>query len=650
MYDSRLHQNLITLLKNRGIGNSEKDTYFSARFISNISAIESLFKEIYGYRSDYPSYFGELLELIIRAYSSRPERMKALDLLKEKENGWFLSQEIVGMSLYVDRFAGNIQGLKDKLSYFEDLGVNLLHLMPLFESPEGESDGGYAVSNFTKVDSRFGSLDDLRVLQEEMARKNQYLMLDIVLNHTSREHEWAKKAKSGDSHYQDYYYMYPDRQIPDQFDGTMPEIFPESAPGNFTYVENCGKWVMSVFHEYQWDLNYTNPKVFLEMLEIIYFYANLGVDLLRIDAPAFIWKQLGTACQNLPMAHTLLRLIKLSVQTASPGMALLGEAIVAPTAIIKYFGTDQFTARECDLAYNATQMAVQWDALATGKAQILYFAQNDILQKPYGCTWINYTRCHDDIGLAYDDEYVRMAGFNPWEHKNYIKNYYTGYQPGSDASGALFSFNPKNQDSRLSGSLASLCGLERSLEKGDPIKIYTSIHKILLMQAGSLFLGGIPMLYYGDELGYTNDYSYLSDPGKSYDNRWMHRPVINWEKNRKKEEPGTVEEIIFSSTHKMIQIRKKFKAFGDYNNTRWIYPYNHFIAGFVRAYEQDKFYCLFNYNSTDAYLTWFAFKEDGDSPAILYDLWEEKTYHPGLDHEYLVLKPYSFMILKSEKV
>jgi amylosucrase len=341
------------------------------RFIANATAIDALFHDIYGRNGQGTEYFDQLIRLIATSYLQRPEQLLKRDAEKEAKGNWFLSNDIAGMSLYVDRFAGNLKGLTAKLDYFQELGVNFLHLMPLMMSPEGESDGGYAVSDFRKVDKRFGTFKDLQQLQKKMQEEGMYLMLDIVLNHTSYHHEWAIKAKAGEKKYQDYFYMYDDRRLPDQFDRSMPEIFPESAPGNFTWNEEMKKWVMTVFHRYQWDLNYTNPRVFLEMLENIFFYANLGVDVLRIDAPAFIWKQMGTTCQNLPQAHTLLRLIKQCVEVSAPGMALLGEAIVAPKEIMKYFGTGLYTARECDFAYNATHMALQWDALATGDTRVM---------------------------------------------------------------------------------------------------------------------------------------------------------------------------------------------------------------------------------------------------------------------------------------
>jgi len=642
-----LHAFGAKLLQTNKIDDEKKDKAFADRFTQHLANIESLFNEIYGGHPNRNASFDTLLESLIHHYKQRPSTFLKKDIAKEKKGNWFLSNEITGMSLYVDRFAGSLKGVADKLDYFDELGVNFLHLMPVFESPAGESDGGYAVSNFRKVDERFGTNDDLNALIKKMNAQNMYLMLDIVLNHTSHHHEWAQKAKAGDPYYQDFFYFYDNRDIPNQLDETMPEIFPESSPGSFTYIQECNKWVMTVFHNYQWDLNYSNPNVFLAMLDNVLHYANLGVDILRIDAPAFIWKQLGTTCQNLPQAHTLLRLIKQCVQVASPGMALLGEAIVAPNEIIKYFGTDNYTAKECDVAYNATQMALQWDALATGDTRVMLAAQHPIMQKPYGCTWIAYTRCHDDIGLGYDDYMIERAGFNPYHHRTYLKNYFAGWHEGSVSAGALFSVNPKTGDARISGSLASLCGLEKAMEWKSDIEIENALRKIILMQAQSMFMGGIPMLFYGDELAYTNDYSYLQDPGKSYDNRWMHRPIIDWNKNEKRHESGTFEHRIFSDTKKLIATRNALSVISDTKNTTWMTPHNIHVASFVRSNEHKKLYCLFNYKSTSSFVTWYAFKEHGERPAILHDHWTGKDFKVGNDNEYFVLPPYSFAILEA---
>ena len=646
MYDSQLHKQISLGLRRMKIDIGNSDNMFYTRFIANATAIKFLYYELYKNHAEADALFDELIDTMAKAYTERPLALKHRDDEKEKRGNWFLSNEITGMSLYVDRFCGNLKNLEDKLPYFKKLGVNFLHLMPVMESPAGESDGGYAVSNFRKVDERFGTLEDLKAVQEKMSCEKMYLMMDIVLNHTSYRHEWAQQAKAGDKKYQDFFYMYDTRNIPDQFDKTMPEIFPEAAPGNFTYVPECNKWVMTVFHKYQWDLNYSNPSVFIAMLDTVFFYANLGIDILRIDAPAFIWKQLGTVCQNLPQAHSLLRLIKQCVQVSAPGMALLGEAIVAPKEIMKYFGTGLYAAKECDFAYNATHMALQWDALATGDTRVMLAAQHEILQKPFGTSWITYTRCHDDIGLGYDDYMIQHAGYNAYEHRKFLKDYYSGVQAGTPARGALFAVNPKTQDARISGSLASLCGLETAIDHNDAYAIDLSIKKILMMQAQSFFIGGVPMLFYGDELGYTNDYSYLNDTGKAYDNRWMHRPVIDWEKNNRIDEEGTVEERLFSGTKRLISIRRQLEMVSDLKNLTWLPLHNTHVAGYLRTHNDQKLYCVFNFSAEPAYLTWFAFKQHGRVAEKLFDHWSGNEFNVGYDHEYLIIAPYGFYLLE----
>lgn len=603
-----------------------------------------LYQNIYHTHPKADQMFAKLIRTLVDLGQKRAPELQQRD--SSKKPHWFLSNELAGMSLYVDRFCGNLKNLSTKLDYFEDLGINFLHLMPLFESPSGESDGGYAVSNFRKIDPKFGSLEDLIALRKAMQKKKMYLMLDIVLNHTSHRHEWAEKAKAGDPEFQDYFYMYDNRWIPNEYDTAMPEIFPESSPGNFTYVPECNKWVMTVFHNYQWDLNFMNPAVLVAMVENVLFYANLGVDLLRIDAPAFIWKQTGTSSQNLPQAHELLRLIKQCVAIASPGMALLGEAIVAPKEIIKYFGSGDYTANECDFAYNATQMALQWDMLATGDTRVMLAAQHDLMQKPFGTSWITYTRCHDDIGLGYEDSNIAQVGKNPYEHRQFLKEYYSGNYPGSPAKGALFSSNPKTGDARISGSLASLCGLERALENASQGEIDRSIQKILMMQAHSFFLGGLPMIFYGDEIGYTNDYSYLDDPGKSYDNRWMHRPVIDWVKNNRSKELGTIEQKIYDGTKKLLTIRKSLLVLSDMKNLTWLSPHNIHVAGFLRAFGDKKVYGVFNFGSETAFLTWHAFKGHGKIPEKLKDHWTGSEMIVGMDNEFMIIAPYGFHLLE----
>jgi amylosucrase len=383
------------------------------------------------------------------------------------------------------------------------------------------------------------------------------------------------------------------------------------------------------------------------MLSNILFFANLGVDVLRIDAPAFIWKQIGTSCQNLTQAHTLLRLIKSCVEMAAPGMAILGEAIVAPKEIMKYFGTGSYTARECDFAYNATQMALQWDMLATGDTRVMLAAQPDILQKPLGTTWITYTRCHDDIGLGYEDSMIQQAGFDPYLHRQFMKNYYSGQFPGSPSKGALFSFNPKTGDARISGSLAALCGLEKALDDNDEAAREISIRKILLMQAHSFLLGGMPMIFYGDEIGHANDYSYLSDPGKSYDNRWMHRPVIDWKKVNLRKKAGTIENRIFTGTKKLLEIRCSLSCIADHKNVTWLTTRNIHVAGYLRSSKEQNLYCLFNFSGNTEVVPFQFLFENGSTASSFYNHWADEVISLNNSGAWQ-LKPFEFLLLEAK--
>ena len=336
----------------------------------------------------------------------------------------------------------------------------------------------------------------------------------------------------------------------------MPEVFPEAAPGNFTWNEEMQQWVMTVFHDYQWDLNYSNPAVFIEMIDIILFWANRGADVVRLDAVAFLWKKLGTTCQNEREAHLILQLMKDCCQVTAPGVLFIAEAIVAPSEIIKYFGEDAVIAKECEIAYNATFMALLWDAIATKNSKLLHQGLKSLPNKLERATWLNYARCHDDIGLGFDDSDVNAVGYEPYPHRKFLIDYFTGGYEDSFANGLTFMRNEKNGDARISGTLASLAGLEKAISANNLEEIENSQNRILLLHSLILSFGGIPLIYYGDEIGTTNDWSYLDEAEKANDNRWIHRPMIDWQKADNRIRPGTIEYALFSGLKKMIAIRK----------------------------------------------------------------------------------------------
>ena len=562
MNQASIHKYLA--LENKKTKANDVESLFEQRLATNFTLIKDLFFSLYP-ENQHKKSFKRLLTTLPELFKNRPSSLKSMDIDRVKKGNWYMSQELVGMQLYVDHFNKDLKGLEKKLGYFEKLGVNFVHLMPITPRPKGENDGGYAVNSYHKVDPRYGTQEDLLSLTQKMRDKNMYLMLDFVANHTSDEYPWAKKAVAGDLKYQGYYHIYPDRTIPDEFETTLPEIFPMTSPGNFTYNAEMQKWVMTVFNQYQWDLDYSNPMVFIEMLGNLTKLADLGVDVVRLDALAFMWKKLGTESQNLPEAHTLISLFRMCLQVIAPGVLFLAEAIVAPKEIIKYFGSGRRMGNECEIAYNATLMALLWDAIATKKAVLLYKNIKSLPEKPKESTWINYIRCHDDIGLGFEDHHIHELGWNAVSHRKFLLDYYCQNIDWSPAKGHMFMYNPKTGDGRITGSAASLLGLEMALEQNDQAKIDQSIAKIIMMHAIILSYGGVPLIYAGDEIGTLNDYSYLEDNDKKEDGRWVNRPFQDWNTIAQIDSGNNHQTQIFLTLQHLIKLRKSYHAFADKN-------------------------------------------------------------------------------------
>ncbi|WP_047417260.1 alpha-amylase family glycosyl hydrolase [Cellulophaga sp. Hel_I_12] len=595
MNQNSLHQ-LLGKSKFKNLDKAALDDLFELRLATNSTLIKDLFFSLYP-EENHIADFKKLLSLLPQLFKNRPIDLKKQDIERLQKGTWYQSEKIVGMQLYVDHFNKDINGLSEKLHYFETLGVNFLHLMPITTRPKEENDGGYAVNSYTEVDKKYGTKNDLLNLTQKLRKKGMFLMLDFVVNHTSDEFSWAKKAQKGDLKYQNYYYTYPDRKIPDAFERSLPEVFPSSSPGNFTYNHDMQKWVMTVFNSYQWDLNYSNPEVFYEMLTKLIKLADLGVDVVRFDALAFLWKKIGTDSQNLPEAHALISLFRMCLQIVAPGVILLAEAIVSPYEIMKYFGEKQYKGNECEVAYNATLMALLWEAIATTKTQLLYRSLQHLPQKPKSATWINYVRCHDDIGLGFEDQEVYNLGLDARQHRLFLLNYYTRKLSWSQARGEMFMYNPKTGDGRITGSTASLLGLEAALAKNKPEDITTAIKKIKMMHSIILAYGGIPLIYAGDEIGTLNDYSYKSDPNKKQDSRWVNRPQQNWATIADLEKKKTPESDIYYTLKNLIEIRKNNPVFADHNNFRLHQNENPHLLIFERYAEKERILIICNFDT-----------------------------------------------------
>jgi amylosucrase len=546
--------------------------------------------QLYGDVVDVGSFATELVLDALAAAASRPAGLRRLDRRREIDPAWFQRSRMIGYVCYADRFAGSLQGVREHLDYLVELGVSYLHLMPLLRPREGENDGGYAVADYGAVDPRVGTIDDLQALAGDLHERGLVLCIDLVLNHTAREHEWARKALAGEPAYRDMYLVYPDRRQPDAYEATLPEVFPDIAPGSFTEVPGLG-WVWTSFNEYQWDLNYANPAVFRAMLGTMFDLANRGIDVLRLDAVPFLWKRLGTDCQNQPEAHLLVQAFRALTRLAAPGLALKAEAIVSPEMLAQYLGGHDRYRPECDLAYDNQLMVMLWSTLATRDVRLAEAALSRRRPAPSPTSWVTYVRCHDDIGWAVSDADAAAVGLNGFDHRRFLSDFYAGAFPGSFARGALFQANPATGDARTSGAAASLCGIEAALEAdaadGDDGALTAAIRRLESMYAVAFSFGGIPLIYMGDELALRNDPSWAADPAHAHDNRWMHRPLMDWPAAARRRDPDSPEGRMFAAIRGLAQARRSLLALRAGGSTDIVPTPNRSVLAYRRAHPRS---------------------------------------------------------------
>jgi amylosucrase len=495
---------------------------------------------------------GRLVRVALDAAADRPVALRELDRKREIDRDWYQHERMVGYVCYTDRFAGTLDAVAGKLDYLDELGVTYLHLMPLLKPRPGENDGGYAVMDYRSVDPRLGTMDDLSALAAELRARDMSICVDLVLNHTAQEHPWAQGWLAGDPAYANFYLAFPDREMPDAYERTIVPVFPDRAPGSFTWNADIQKWVWTTFWSYQWDLDYTNPAVFQAMLETILWLANRGVDIFRLDAVPFMWKRLGTTCMNQPEVHRIVQALHALTRLAAPGVIFKAEAIVAPDDLVPYLGGHDRYRPECELAYHNQLMVMLWSSLATKDARLLAQALRRMTPIPAQASWVTYVRGHDDIGWAISGPDAAAVGWDWWNHRNFLNAFFSGRFPGSYARGALFQENPETGDARISGTAASLCGID-----GDPDR---AVRRLILLYAVAFSFGGIPLIYMGDELAMRNDDSYLDDPARADDNRWMHRPRMDWAAAARRHDPATLEGRVFGRLKRLSGARTDILA------------------------------------------------------------------------------------------
>lgn len=575
----------------RNVNNTEK--IFAQRMEKHQDELRWLYMELYGNDAMY----AELCEQMHDYYLKRSTELKKRDIKKEKNPDWFKEKEMLGMMLYIDNFAGNLKGVEKKLAYLKECNVNCLHLMPFLDTPKGKSDGGYAVADFRKVRPDLGTMKDLARLTEKCHENGMNVCMDFVMNHTSEEHEWAKRARAGEGEYMSRYFFYDNGDIPARYEETVPQVFPTTAPGNFTWLPEIGHYVLTTFYPYQWDLNYRNPRVFNEMMYNFLFLANQGMDIIRIDAVPYIWKELGTSCRNLKEVHTIVRMMRMIAEIVCPSVILLGEVVMEPEKVVPYFGTVE--KPECHMLYNVTTMATTWNSIATRDIRLLKKQMDIVSRLPKQYTFLNYLRCHDDIGWGLDFDTMKQWGMEEPSHKRYLNDYFTGKIAGSISRGELYNDDPVTQDARFCGTTASMCGIEAAGFEGNAEKMQTAIQEDLMLHAYMLTQSGIPMLYSGDELGQVNDYSYKEDAEKASDSRYLHRGAFLWELADKRKDLSTVQGQLFQMLNRLEQIRRQENVFSQEAEVYTYDVHNDSILGILREYKGERFIALFNFSESE---------------------------------------------------
>lgn len=582
---------------------------YQKRFEKHADELRWLYMELY----NNDSMYAELCDNMYRFYEERKVALRKGDVSREENPDWYKKNDMLGMMFYIDNFAGNMKGVQKKLDYIEKCNVNYIHLMPFLDTVEGRSDGGYAVADFRKVQEKLGTIEDLEKLTLACHKKNINVCMDFVMNHTSEDHEWAKRARQGDGEYMSRYFFYDNDEIPNQYEETVPQVFPTTAPGNFTWLPECNHHVLTTFYPYQWDLNYKNPRVFNEMMYNFLFLANKGIDIIRIDAVPYIWKELGTQCRNLPQVHTIVRMMRIIGEIVCPGILLLGEVVMEPEKVVSYFGTVE--KPECHMLYNVTTMATTWHTVATRDVSLLKKQLDIVNTLPKNYVFLNYLRCHDDIGWGLDYVTLKEEGIKEVSHKKYLNDYFRGYTGSSNSRGELYNEDLVTGDARFCATTASLCGIERAGFEGNEAMMDSAIRLDVMLHAYMFMQSGIPVLYSGDEIGQVNDYTYKEDINKVQDSRYLHRGTFIWENAEKIEDLTTVEGRIFSALDKLETIRKTEKAFVSNADTWTIETYEKELLCIGRYYEGDKIIGIFNFSEHDK--TAWINEDDGEYEELL---------------------------------
>ncbi|MGS0743931.1 alpha-amylase family glycosyl hydrolase [Glaciimonas sp. GG7] len=585
------------------------------RFAAQSPLLLQRLTQLYGSRDNFASWFGDMMEAVARLHAARPVALRTQDTERVNQQDWFLAQSMLGYSAYADRFAGTLNGVAQRIAHLQELGVTYLHLLPFLRARAGENDGGFAVASFDDIAPHLGSMTDLEALTAQLRTAGISLCSDFILNHVADDHAWAQGAAGGDVRLQDYFYLFKDRVIPDQFEQTLVQIFPQAAPGNFTWSGQMQAWVWTTFYPYQWDLNYANPAVLSEMVSALLGLANRGIEVFRLDSTAFLWKREGTNGMNQPEAHWILQVLRCITEIAAPGVLLKAEAIVPMTELPAYFGEDEGRGRECHLAYHSSLMAAGWAALAEQRIDVLSRVIDATPALPAAGSWLTYVRCHDDIG--WNVLRPELAGIDPDNNRlANVSAFFAGTDPTSFSGGTAFQTSPGLAAHGTNGMTSSLVGFERARTTSD---VDLAQRRMMLLYGLALSFGGLPLLYMGDEMALENDISEASLAARNIDSRWLQRP--HWDEKRHAQRTSTdlTAGKVFTAIRSMTQQRQRQNTLAADVPRKLIVSGHPAVLALKRG---EQFIALSNFSQQDVTLDLLAI--NNNVAALWFDCLSEK--------------------------
>ena len=608
--------------------NAADKAVFEMRLNKHYDELKWLYSELY---PDKEVYFDKLIKHLKKAYVQRDEYLHDLDTQREHEADCYTKRNFVSMAMYVHCFSGTLKNFAKRLPYLAESNINCVHLKGIIKSLKDKNDGEFAISDFKAIEKSIGDVKDLAKLSEKCHKKDIDVCVDLVLNHTSDEHDWAMRMCDGESEYEDKYYVYKRENLPEIIKEDGKRV--ETVAGNFTYVKAIDKYVMSTFHEYTWDLNYHNPEVFNEMAENLLFLANTGVDIVRLDYMAYIWKQKDNAHHNLPQVHTILRMLRLISEIVCPSVILLGEVAISPDRLAPYFGSAE--KPECHLIYDASTMAVIWHSVATGNVALLKHQFDMLASLPKNEVLQNSLRDSDEIKWVLDFDFLAKQGMQKTPHQQFLNNYFAGEFDGSFALGKKYEAEGNADKVHVCGTVASLCGIEYYDKQKDKAKMQLAIDLDIMLHALMLSQSGIPTICSGDEVGQCSDFKFKKD-----DLSYLKRDKFNWHKAGRRKTEKAMQANIYQSLVKLTSIRNDYAVFAQNAKVKTLLTWDEATLAIVRETDSEKFIGIYNFSSSER-PAWIK-ENDGEYT----DLYSGETNVNAVD---MKLAPYSFKWLWREK-